>query len=305
MPRLFRRAPRGNTARVQPWGQAKLLLALVGVAVAALGLVVGMGVATRYAIQNASEPADTTAGVTTTHDGSEPAEPLGSVGQASGDQARAAIAAEPMLQAGSQGYRPQGPGTRPAETITIPPATGAGGADVPTGFPRTPQGAVGQLAAIDTTVLQAMDIRVATRVYQAWARPGGLGARDWELTRNVATFLGATNNQSRKDTTTVVIATPVAGQVKGVDGPDWAVACVLLRVRASAQAEAQIGYGHCEQMVWHADTDTDANSDTDSETGRWMIAPGTPPAPAPSTWPGTELARQAGWLDWVQGEGER
>ncbi|MGB3186278.1 MAG: hypothetical protein WBG36_07730 [Ornithinimicrobium sp.] len=122
-----------------------------------------------------------------------------------------------------------------------------------------------------------MDIRVTTRVYQAWARPGGVGAPQWELSKNVATFLGATNNQSRKDATTVVVATPVAGQVKGVDGPDWVLACVLLQVRATAQAEARIGYGHCEQMIWHTDTDTD----TDTGEGRWMIAPGPPPAPAP------------------------
>ncbi|MGB3186279.1 MAG: hypothetical protein WBG36_07725 [Ornithinimicrobium sp.] len=138
MRRLFRHATLKNTTPVQPWGQAKLLLALVGVAVAALGLVVGLGMATKYAIQNASEPVDTTGATTTAQDGAMPAGQLGSVERVSGDQSRAAIAAEPMLQAGSQGYRPQQPGTRPAETIAIPPATGAGAADVPTGFPRTP-----------------------------------------------------------------------------------------------------------------------------------------------------------------------
>ncbi|MBA2696525.1 MAG: hypothetical protein H0U62_11965 [Actinobacteria bacterium] len=106
------------------------------------------------------------------------------------------------------------------------------------------------------------------------------------MTQNVAAFLRATSNSTRMEPTTVVTATPVAGQVKGVDGPDWVVACVLLAVRATVRTEAAIGYGHCEQMVWQAD--------------RWMIGPGEPAAPGPSTWPGTEAARRAGWLDWVQ-----
>lgn len=292
MPRSFRQT-RGNTAAAQPWGQAKLLLALVAVAVAALGLVAGLGLAMKYALQSAAETSDAPGPAATAQEVVEPAEQLGSVEQSGGDKARAAIMAEPMLDAGSEGYRPQKPGTRPADTITIPPATISGAADVPSGFPQTPQGAVGQLAAIDTTVLQAMDIRVATSVYQEWARPGGVGAPQWELTNNVATFLGATNNEARKDTTTVVVALPVAGQVKGVDGPGWLVACVLLQVRAAEEAEAEIGYGHCEQMVW------------DNKSERWMIAPGQPPAQAPSTWPGTELARRAGWLDWVQGKSDQ
>ena len=41
---------------------------------------------------------------------------------------------------------------------------------------------------------------------------------------------------------------------------------------------------------------------TIGEGGRWLIAAGLPPAPAPSTWPETDLARQAGWLTWVGSE---
>ena len=45
-----------------------------------------------------------------------------------------------------------------------------------TGFPRTPAGALAQLAQIDTAVVQAMSLPVAREVYQAWALPGGVGA---------------------------------------------------------------------------------------------------------------------------------
>jgi hypothetical protein len=30
-----------------------------------------------------------------------------------------------------------------------------------------------------------------------------------------------------------------------------------------------------------------------------MVAPGTPPAQAPSTWPGSDLSLKAGWRTWV------
>ncbi len=99
-------------------------------------------------------------------------------------------------------------------------------------------------------------------------------------------FLTALGDQSsRRRRPVLVAATPAAGLVKGTDGPDWVLACVLLDVRADAVTHAEIGYGHCERMAWH--------------DGRWMIAPGTPPATAPSVWPGSDLALKAGWRTWT------
>ena len=68
------------------------------------------------------------------------------------------------------------------------------------------------------------------------------------------------------------------------------MACVLLDVRATITVEARMGYGYCEQMQWRE--------------GRWMIAPGASPAPAPSTWPGSEVSVRAGWRTLVAGAGE-
>jgi len=53
---------------------------------------------------------------------------------------------------------------------------------------------------------------------------------------------------------------------------------------------ARIAFGHCERMQWQ---------DT-----RWVIAAGAAPARAPSTWPGTDLAAEAGWRTWVPAEAE-
>ena len=72
--------------------------------------------------------------------------------------------------------------------------------------------------------------------------------------------------------------------MKATDGPDWTIACVLVDVRAVIAQEARMAYGYCERMQWAGN--------------RWLIAPGTPPADAPSTWPGTDLAFQAGWQTW-------
>ncbi|MGJ7442910.1 hypothetical protein [Aquipuribacter sp. MA13-6] len=258
-------------------------------------------------------------------------------------QRRDAIASEPMLPVGSQAAMPAPPSTQSAPGITIPPATGSGPGGVPTGFPRTPEGAVAQLAAIETSVFQAMSIPLTAGIHQHWTLPQrphsdsedggegvpsdgaaseagvidldlddstGSGRRDlasgdlgrgrfsqgesdapdtgvagWEIARHVQSFLGAAQMGPEKDVTTTVTATPAAGLVKGSDGPDWVLACVLLEVRAVITTEARIGFGHCERMQWH--------------DGRWLIAPGTPPARAPSTWPGTQQSLDAGWRTWV------
>ena len=98
-------------------------------------------------------------------------------------------------------------------------------------------------------------------------------------------FLTTAQMGPEKDIASSVVATPAAAQVKGTDGPDWVLACVLLDMRATITADARMGYGYCERMQWRA--------------GRWMIAPGTPPARAPSTWPGSDLSIKAGWRTWA------
>jgi hypothetical protein len=197
------------------------------------------------------------------------------------------IAAEPMLRVTPADSQPMAPAAVAAPMILVPPSTRTGPVSVPSGFPHTPEGAVGQLAAIEVAVLQGMSIPLANRVYAGWAMPGGVGPAEWEMTRNVQAFLGPAGMGRQKDLTTAVVASPAAGQVKGVDGPDWVVACVLLEVRAVISVDARMGYGYCERMQW--------------QQNRWMIAPGRPAVRAPSTWPGSELSIRAGWETWVDG----
>ena len=198
-------------------------------------------------------------------------------------QRRDRIAAAPMATV------PEDAGITPGVAIALPPAirlpaaTTVGATGVSSGFPHTPEGAAAQLAAIEVRVLSAMSLPLATEIYRDGAMPGGVGAADWSQTRNVQSFLThAQQSSNQLDPGTLVSVTPAAIQIKGTDGPDWVVACVLLDVRAALKAEARMGYGTCERMQWTGD--------------RWLIGPGSPPAPAPSTWPGSDASVEAGWL---------
>ncbi|WP_101600631.1 hypothetical protein [Brevibacterium sp. Mu109] len=209
---------------------------------------------------------------------------------ATGDVVRGAayrdeVAAAPMLTVNDQAMFPAQVAREEPAGFEIPIGEAPGPAQIQSGFPHTPEGAVGQLAQIDLAVLQAMSLPTAHEVYQSWALPGGIGADRWWITQSVAAFLSSTSMGEVMDAGTWVEAEPAAALIKGVDGPDWVVACVLFKVTATYRQEAQIAFGHCERMQWVG--------------GRWMIAPGLPPAPAPSTWPGTDLANQAGWRPWI------
>lgn len=199
---------------------------------------------------------------------------------------REQIAAAPMANvADNAGFTPD-PAVSPAPPITVPVATnGRGPAGVATGFPQTPEGAVGQLAAIEQTVLEGMSLPVTREVHAAWSLPDAPGYGEWEMTANVRSFLRSGQQGGQvKDATTVVTAVPAMAMVKGTDGPDWVVACVLLDVQVSIRRDARMGYGHCSRMQW--------------VDGRWQIAPGAAPATAPSAWPGSVAAVAAGWLTW-------
>ena len=260
------------------WDRRRLLVVLACVVAAAMLLLLGLGYAVYFALTSATgtaKPVPTAA-----------AARLAPGPQAAGGAARRDdIASAPMLAVGPADSRASTPAAVAGPTITIPASTRQGLVSVPAGFPRTPEGAVAQLAAIETTVLQGMSIAAANQVYEQWALPGGVGVPGWEITQDVQAFLATAQMGSEKDMTTSVVATPAAAQVKGTDGADWVLACVLLDMRATITADARMGYGYCERMQWSA--------------GRWMIAPGTPPARAPSTWPGSDLSIKAGWRTWA------
>lgn len=254
---------------ITPWPRRRLVATLVVAAAAVLALLVGVA----FAIGGVLTP--------------EPKPGAGGGGGSWVLDGRDQIAAAPMRSVQPEAAHTGAPAVQPPGTIAVPAATADGPADVPSGFPHTPEGAVGQLAAIETRVVEAMSLPVTRQVHRAWALRGAPEVTDWALTRAVQTFLVAAGQEGdTRDDTTMVAAIPAAGLVKGVDGPDWVLACVLLDVRAAITADARIGWGHCERMVWSG--------------GRWLIGPGSPPAAAPSTLPGSQTAVDAGWLTWTE-----
>lgn len=87
--------------------------------------------------------------------------------------------------------------------------------------------------------------RVRRSILTLAATAGG-----WEMTRNVQAFLTAAAGTAAgrgagrgagdsTDDMVVVSAILAEGQVKGTDGPDWVLACVLLDVRAWILAQAR------------------------------------------------------------------
>lgn len=265
------------------WSRGKLIAILATAAVAGLGLLVGLGLFIWQVLGTEQPPTQASEGASA----GTPAVVMvdESTLAPAGPQRREQIADAPMLTVQDPlAYREGVVAATVTEPLAIPAATRTGALDVPTGYPHTPEGALAQLAAIDVAVISGMSVPATHEVYRAWSS-GGADPADWVMTGNVTTFLTAAKQSGQtKEAGLVVTAAPAAAQIKGSDGNDWVLACVLLELRADLVEEAKAAYGHCEAMTWDQD--------------RWLIDTTHPVSPAPSTWPGTELAAQAGWRPW-------
>lgn len=260
----------------RPWSVQRLRLLLGVACLGALGVMVSVAMLIAQSVRPALIVGDG-------------APPGGGFGALSPALVRDQIAAAPMTSVdGAAATRPD-PATELAPPIHVPePTVGRGPAGVPV-FGHTAEGAVAQLAAIDESVLEAMSVPQAREVHAAWVEPGGPGFEEWDLTQNVTAFLRGARQGATKDVTTLVEVTPSGGLVKGTDGPDWVLACVLLDVRATIQSSYRMGWANCHRMQWTGE--------------RWLIGAGAQPAKAPSAWPGSRAALAAGWLAWTPDEG--
>lgn len=260
-------------SQAQSWSRRRAVATVTVAGMAVVAVVVGAVVSLYLTFRPATDAEQSAAA------GGQGPEQLVMVGD------RDQIAAAPMLEITPADATGGTPATSLPEHIVIPRPTDSGPARIPTGFPRTPEGAVGQLNAIVSEVVTVMSIPHAHEVYEAWSAPGAGPAQDWSMTQNVARFLESAGIPGQSaDGRVQVAVTPQAGQIKGGDGPDWVVACVLLTLEASYERRAEVAYGHCERMTWDID--------------RWVIDEGAAPAVAPSTWAGTDLAARAGWRTW-------
>ena len=262
---------------VDEWSRGRLLGVLGGATVLALVVVVGLVYVIHTVANQAGASDSPDRGVSTS--GASRTE------LAQGTLRRDGIAARPMLSVPDNASQPTDASSTKPGSLEVPAGTGVTGpALVATGFPHTPEGAIGQLAQIDIAVLSSMSPQTAREVYAAWSLAGGVTGKDWWTATTVESFLSSSGMGEALAPEAAINVEPAAALVKGVDGPDWVTVCVLMEVSATYRSKAQAGWGHCERMQWVG--------------GRWMLAPGRPPAAAPATWPGSGLAVRAGWRTW-------
>ncbi|WP_348633804.1 hypothetical protein [Blastococcus sp. CT_GayMR19] len=194
-----------------------------------------------------------------------------------------ALATAPMPTADPDDALPGPVSRQAAGVLELPRATGMGPADVPTGYPRTPEGSLAQLAAIDVTAMQSGSMDGVRRVITEWAAQGGPTPETWSGVDGMASLLSAAGLSGAGSPQLAIVVRPVMGLIKGTVGEDFAVVCVNFEFTVTVEQTSRIAIADCQRMAWVGD--------------RWVIGPGDEPAPAPSVWPGTEAAIAAGWRD--------
>lgn len=249
------------------WTRRRLQIQLGAVAVVVLTMAAG-GVWTVASLLTGSS-----SGAATVSDSAQSAE----------DQ----LAAEQLPDAPLEAAQPGSLSSGETGTIEIPAPMEMGEVGVATGFPKTPEGALAQLAAIDTTALTSASVRVAQEVITAWAAPGGPTAETWSGVQAVAALLESAGMSSEAQNSITIAVEPKMGFIKGTVGDDFVVPCIdfIITAIAAAGQPQQVAAADCQRMVW--------------QDGRWMIGEGAEPAPAPSLWPGSQASFDAGyqWLE--------
>lgn len=207
---------------------------------------------------------------------------------AAGAGARDALAAAPLPSVDAQAAHPGVLSTRdPGAALVLPPATGLGPAGVPTGFPRTPEGALAQLAALDQVAFQSGSVAGVRAVLAGWALPGGPTASSWSAVAGMEVLLEHAGLSGGGSPQLGVRLTPLMGLLKGVVGEEFVVPCVDFELDVTLAQTARGAVADCQRMTW--------------SHGRWMIAAGSEPAAAPSVWPDTDAALAAGYRDLRRG----
>jgi hypothetical protein len=264
----MRRRPDVQGSGAPEWSPARLLAALVVSAVMALAVLAGLVLAVVGGLIEKPDERDA---------GPQVAAPP------SGMSRHDALAAAPMPTADPDDALPGPVSNQATDVLEIPRTTGVGPADVPTGFPRTPEGSLAQLAAIDVTAMQTGSMDGVRRVITEWAAPGGPTPETWSGVDGMASLLSAAGLSGAGSPQLAIVVRPVMGLIKGTVGEEFAVVCVNFEFTVTVEQTSRIAIADCQRMVWVGD--------------RWVIGAGPEPAPAPSVWPGTEAAIAAGWRD--------
>lgn len=265
----------GSAGSVAWWAYAVAAVAVI----IGLALLVGLGVTvTGWITGSDAAP------------GSAPGSPASSAAPPEvPGQTEQSLAARPMLELPLAASAPHALTTDTAgPPIVLPPPGRTVGVLVPDTFPHTPEGAIGQLAALTKVGVFGADPVDYARAYDSVAEPGATpGAQTWQAHHLAQFRADAGLPRTGVKAGLSVSWEPAAALVKGTIGPDFAVVCVLGQVTADyrGQISAQ-GHGDCEPMRWI--TTADAG-------GQWRIAAGSRVPVTPSPWPGTAEAVAVGY----------
>jgi hypothetical protein len=166
--------------------------------------------------------------------------------------------------------------------INVPTATRSNPAGVGEGFPATPEGAIGQLAAMETVGLADLNPQTFDPAYTSISLPGAPAPETTPLGSQVASIYAQVVGPA-DSAMPITSRWQLAGaQIKGVsNGGRAVVACVAGELQIAQANSGQAGTGDCQAMRW-----------TGSD---WRIAPVPAAAKAPITWPGSAAFTQAGY----------
>jgi hypothetical protein len=200
------------------------------------------------------------------------------------------LAAAPLPTASLADAQPGPLSTDAAASLELPASTGVGPAGAASGFPRTPEGALAQLIAIDRAAIEPAVVSRAQDVIAGWSTPGGPTTRTWSGVSAVAALLSAAGFPATGAPEMQIRLDPAMGLIKGTVGEGFVIPCVDFVVTATTTASGtqrihRVAVADCQRMVWQGD--------------RWVIGAGPEPAPPPSVWPGTPASLAAGyqWLE--------
>jgi len=279
---------RRRTTREPVWGRGKLLALLAGAAAVALLVAAGLVLAVYYSMHPAASASRRPGGTQPPAVApGEPGTPTSSAAPGTEQAKQDALAAAVMPTVDLAASRPGPVSARNPGVIRLPAPTRVGPAGVPTGFPRTPEGALAQLAAIDQAAMQSGSLAGVREVIAAWSAPGGPTPESWSAVKAMAEFLEAAGLSSGGSPQLSLVVTPMMGLFKGSVGQHFVIPCVAFEFAATIVTTQRVAAADCQRMVWQG--------------GRWVIGPGPEPAPAPAVWPGTDIAISVGYKDLRRG----
>lgn len=277
---------RRRTTTADPaWSRNRLVGLLAAAITAVVLLAVGLVLAVYYTL-NSAAPTPAAGRTRPAAAGATEPQSTGTAGAAAPGSVRSrkdALAAAPMITVDTAAAQPGVVSTRDPGVIVVPAPARTGPAGVPTGFPHTPQGALGQLAAIDQTAMQSASLAGVRIVIASWAAPGGPTPTSWSAVKAMADFLDAAGLSGGGSAQLSLVVTPLMGLIKGTVGTDFVLACVDFEFDATLTETGRVADADCQRMSWQRE--------------RWVIGPGPEPATPPSVWPDTDTAVAVGYRD--------